>query len=46
MQEKKEKKNRARLDLVATELSDNLENAFESLGNCDIYDFQKGFEIK
>jgi len=46
MREKKEKKDRARRDVVATELSDNLENAFESLGNSDKYDFEKDFEIK
>merc|ERR1711920_992992 len=46
MREKKEKKDRARRDIVATELSDNLENAFESLGNSDKYDFEKDFEIK
>merc|ERR1712203_268401 len=46
MREKKEKKERARRDIVATELSDNLENAFESLGNSDKYDFEKDFEIK
>ena len=46
IREKKEKKDRARRDVVATELSDNLENAFESLGNSDKYDFEKDFEIK
>ena len=46
LREKKEKKDRARRDIVATELSDNLENAFESLGNSDKYDFEKDFEIK
>ena len=46
LREKKEKKDRARRDVVATELSDNLENAFESLGNSDKYDFEKDFAIK
>ena len=43
MREKKEKKDRRRRDKVATELSDNLENAFEAFGKSDKYDFDKDF---
>merc|ERR1719510_2191778 len=37
MREKKEKKDRRRRDKVATELSNNLENAFEAFGKTDKY---------
>merc|ERR1711971_933967 len=43
IREKKEKKDRRRRDKVATELSDNLENAFEAFGKTDKYDFDKDF---
>ena len=43
IREKKEKKDRRRRDKVATELSDNLENAFEAFGKSDKYDFDKDF---
>merc|ERR1711936_1115330 len=43
IREKKEKKDRRKRDKVATELSDNLENAFEAFGKSDKYDFDKDF---
>ena len=46
MREKKERKERRRRDKVATDLSNDLENAFESLGAKDEkYDFDKDFEM-
>ncbi len=50
LREKKEKKDRRRRDKVATELADNLENAFEALGSSkksseEKYDFEKDFEM-
>ena len=47
IREKKERKERRRRDKVATELSNDLENAFETLGKGenDKYDFDKDFEM-
>ena len=49
MREKKEKKDRRRRDKVATELSNDLENALEALGGSNAknekYDFDKDFEM-
>ena len=47
MREKKEKKDRRRRDKVATELSNDLENAFDAFGKTsnDNYDFDKDFEM-
>ena len=45
MREKKEKKDRKRRDKVATELSNDLENAFDAFGKSDKYDFEKDFEM-
>ena len=41
----KEKKDRRRRDKVATELSNDLENAFGALGKNEKYDFDKDFEM-
>merc|ERR1719461_660054 len=46
MREKKEKKDRRRRDKVATELSNDLENAFGAFGKSDKYDFEKRSQKK
>ena len=45
MREKKEKKDRRRRDKVATELSNDLENALGALGKTEKYDFGQDFDM-
>lgn len=45
IREKKERKDRRRRDKVASELSNDLENAFEAFGKSEKYDFDKDFEM-
>ena len=45
MREKKEKKDRRRRDKVATELSNDLENALGALGKTEKYDFGQDYDM-